>query len=352
MGELDLMTLRAGIVDKLRPGIVDQVSTVSVLMERLYYGRKGQGGERGKDARGAERYRAGDALWKLVGTGNKRSTRTDGSKSVVVATDFKAEKPFALTYGYRTGDILLYDADRSANNSGDKMFNLMATRIKNMTEGMMEDVAKDLFVGKKLKGANGGTVEQFDGLMEVVDDSNVYGTINRVVGENDFFRAKVVNHPENNSLLTIAKIEAMHDNLTVGRGNVRPTVQITTKILYRAAANQIRQTATYIEHDPALAERSIEHVVMNGSPVLADVDCPVGNWLHLNENSLVLYIDPMFDCSVSDWQPVSGMGIDANGNSVVGTVVHAQQLFTKIALCLYCDEPRSQGRHTGLTVAE
>lgn len=343
--QLSMEELRSGIVDEMRSGIRDQVSTVSVLMERLYWGRKGQGGERGKDGRGAERYRTGDQLRELVGTGNKRSSKTDGRKTVIVAKEFSAEVPMSVSYGWRVGDILLYDADKSANATGVKIFELLSTRIKSMTEGLMQDVAEDLFRGKKLKGANGGNANDFDGLGEVVDDGNTYGTINRSLADNAFFGAKVVRYPVTNSLLTLDKIDALHGTLTKGI-KVRPTVQITTDVLYRGIKSQIRSTNAYIETDPKLADWSIEHVLVNGSPVLPDIYCPEGEWYHLNEDALMMYVDPAHDFSIGEWQPVVGI-IDGQA----GMVVHAQQMFTKVSLCLYCPEPRLQGRHIGLTVA-
>jgi len=360
MAMINEVDLRNGIISELRPGVRNQVTTACELMERLYYGR-------GKNARGKTRYRKGSDLNEMLSYGNKRSKETDGREDVVVPHSFSAEKQMVVNYGWRVGDILLHDDDLSSNKTGIQIFNLMATRIKNMTEGMAEDVALALYAGKRLKGANGGSAKAFDGIKEVIGNDNIYGGIDRVAFP--WFQSKVVDYVKlaaspADSLISLLKIDAMHGQIKLGRKTM-PTLQITSQELWQEIVTSARKERSVIEKDPSLSiERGVDNIVLNGSPVIADINCPMypstvagdpagtmrGDWYYINEDTIQLFVDPDYDFKVSEWKDVYGTKIGGADNGKTGISVHSRALYVKLAMCLYCNEPRSNGKYVGFTL--
>ncbi|MBU2266469.1 MAG: hypothetical protein KJ977_05450 [Candidatus Omnitrophica bacterium] len=350
MAELNLSELRDGIISKFRPGLRNQVSKTSLLMERMYYGR-------GDKARGAERYRGGEENYKMLQYAYKPSVRTDGRTAVVVPTEFQAEMPMKVSYGTRVGNVLLFDSDKSANKTGNQIFNLMGTRMEQTTKGLKKDVAEDLWKGDRSNPlAPDYNSLAFDSLTVIVAEGNKYGGIDRTGNNgatppvsNSWFNGNVKTY----SGLAVAtdfslsRIDAMHDKLTDGI-EVVPTIQITTSSLWREAAFQLGKLSEYVQIDHELAARNIKHLFLNGSPVISDINCPATQWLHLNEDVTRLFIDPDFDFAIGDWESVTAM--DASTPARAGNMVHAKALYIKAMMCLWCEEPRLNGKHVGFTI--
>lgn len=322
MATLNVDELRNGIISKFMPGVRDQVINVSYLMKRLYDGE-------GEGARGAERYRSGDDLNKMLSYKIKPSTLTNGRDTSLTASFFEAEKQMFLKYRWRVADVVLYDEDLSANKTGEKIFDLMGKRIKDAIAGLRKDVGVDIVTGNNTTNSL-----QIDGAQQVVSDNNTYAGIDRVT--NTWFQSKVVDESLPSSIISLAKIDKMHDTLTNGLDE-RPTLQVTTKLLWREVVNQIAAKYSVLERSPKLLEKGVENVILNGSPVIDDINIPVGEYYHLNEKVFKLYVDPDYDISLSEWET------DYQGKP------HARALFIKFAYVLYCEEPRLCGKHKGFT---
>ncbi len=331
MADVNLDEIRDGVISKFRPGMREQVSRTSLLMERLYYGRGEKGGNSEK-IRGAERYRRGVDLQEMLSHGIKPSQRTDGRTTGVEPTAIPARTPMKMRHSWWVANATFCDDDESANKTGDQIFNLIGQNIKDATEGMKVDVAKAIMLGAPAITG----VPAFAGLVDVISADNVYGAINRALAENAWFRSKVITYPAGQTVFTLNKLDVMHDELTNGMSSI-PTFQITTKELWREAVRQISSLYTYKEKDDALLRRGVEHIIINGSPAVSDINAPAGIWQHVNEDALNLYIDPGYDFKVGDWENVPGHP-------------HEHIMYIKFAMVLYCNESRLHGKHVGFTI--
>lgn len=222
-------------------------------------------------------------------------------------------------------------------DSPEAIANLLKTQFDLAKMQFCDMLGADLYAST----GTGPDAKKLDGLAIAVDNSGTYGDIDH---SNSFWASEVVSTQALSSL-TIAQLQAMFGDLTVGREH--PTILLARQEVYNWYWAQVYGTsgANYDIQIPAagsdeiLAQAGFTNLLFNNVPLVVDSQVDgsgVGKLYMLNENWFHLIVNSRADMGVEPFQtPV-------NQDAMVSQILWAGNLI--------CTMPRLQGVFEDLTV--
>lgn len=201
----------------------------------------------------------------------------------------------AATYDWRRyfGMITLENLELAMNSGSSAVLRMISEEMMRAELSISESL-DDLFL-------NGdGVGDNWNGLANIVSDSNTFGGINSSTAGNEWWQAKVTPSVGAQPDMTDIRAQVLEQT----EGNDGPTNIFTTDTLYAWYDGLFEDRQRFL--DPAMADQGFEHFRFHGIPFAFDRNIAAGTVYVLNFKYLTLFklADNWF--KTSDWeQPIN-----------------------------------------------
>jgi len=185
-----------------------------------------------------------------AGTGTISTLASDG----MTAAEFDW-KQYAVT-------VTISGIEEAKNNGEEQIIDLLEGKIFQAQESVIQNMNSMLF------GAASGT--DWNGIQDVVGDSNTFGGIDSSDGDNAWWRSTINDHAEAN--LSLNAMGSLYNSIS--EGNDQPTIIITSQLGYEAYEALLTNNVRYTDTD--MANSGFQNLMFKGAPVVFDDDIPDG----------------------------------------------------------------------------
>jgi len=185
-----------------------------------------------------------------AGTGTISTSASDG----MTAAEFDW-KQYAVT-------VTISGIEEAKNNGEEQIIDLLEGKIFQAQESVIQNMNSMLF------GAASGT--DWNGIQDVVGDSNTFGGIDSSDGDNAWWRSTINDHAEAN--LSLNAMGSLYNSIS--EGNDQPTIIITSQLGYEAYEALLTNNVRYTDTD--MANSGFQNLMFKGAPVVFDDDIPDG----------------------------------------------------------------------------
>jgi len=185
-----------------------------------------------------------------AGTGTISTDPSDG----MTAAEFDW-KQYAVT-------VTISGIEEAKNNGEEQIIDLLEGKIFQAQESVIQNMNSMLF------GAASGT--DWNGIQDVVGDSNTFGGIDSSDGDNAWWRSTINDHAEAN--LSLNAMGSLYNSIS--EGNDQPTIIITSQLGYEAYEALLTNNVRYTDTD--MANSGFQNLMFKGAPVVFDDDIPDG----------------------------------------------------------------------------
>lgn len=234
-----------------------------------------------------------------------------------------AQFPIALY----TNTIVISDLEDSLNSGPEERVDMWEAKVDQAVMGFQVLMNQHAFLD--------GTASPTDivGLAAMVDNSGVYGNINRT--GNTYWQASEDPDLTPPAVFSEAALRTLVN--TVSRQNSRPTVHWTTQALHEAYESLIVPSLRKEMSNSRAGDLGIDYLEYKGAPIFWDANCQAGIWYTLNDQFI-------------KWRTLRGwdftMGPPRNPTRQL-----AKQIICKWAGQLTSNNPRFLGKISGRTAA-
>lgn len=172
--------------------------------------------------------------------------------------------------------IAISGIEEAKNNGEHAIINLLEAKIMQAEESMREGFNQMFFADGT---GNGG--KNWNGLGNLVENSNTVGGIDATDPLNTWWRSYEENTAEALSLL---KMATAYNSVSVG--NDHPDVILTTQTLFEKYESLLQPQLRYT--DTKTADAGFQNLLFKSAPIMYDVHAPAGTMYFLNSKYLKL----------------------------------------------------------------